>query len=188
MSERRLERQRLQRRALLERAMDRAALDGFEALASSDPATEPGLRTLGSVEDLFFPEHGETVTLLGEMLERIGLLETCLALARHREEDRDHWLRRLAFIEAQPRLRIRREHLDQDLRDVYRTHFQRWGAAGPAGERSAAFEAAAVLGALREAERLWVAGNGRPALPVLVHEALSTVWPALYAHARRHVR
>jgi len=41
---------------------------------------------------------------------------------------------------------------------------------------------------LREAERLWVAGNGRPMLPVLVHEALGLLWPALYPQAKRHGR
>jgi len=28
--------------------------------------------------------------------------------------------------------------------------------------------------------------EGRPVLPVLVQEALALLWPALYAHARRH--
>ncbi len=190
MSERRLERQRLQRRALLERVMDRAALEGFDALDPGELAHElgGGLRSPGRVEDLFFPEHGETLTLLGEMLERVGLLETCLALARHQQEEQEHWLRRLAFIENQPRLQAHRLRLERDLQAVLAAHFERWGAAGPLGERTASFEAACVLSALREAERLWVAGNGRPALPVLVHEALSVLWPALYAHARRHIR
>ena len=30
-------------------------------------------------------------------------------------------------------------------------------------------------------------GGGRPLLPVLVQEALALLWPALYAHARRHL-
>jgi hypothetical protein len=193
MSERRLERQRLQRRSLLERAMDQVAADGFEVLDPDAAAREAGLtlRSLGRLhrkEDIFFPEHGETLMLLGEMLEGAGLLETCLALARFQEEDRDHWLRRLAFIDAQPRLRAYRVLLDRDYRALFSDHFRRWGAGGPAGERQAAFEAACVLAAFREAERQWVEGNGRPLLPVLVHEALAVLWPALYAHARRHAR
>jgi hypothetical protein len=177
MSERRQERQRQQRRLLLERAMDCAAADALERQEGQAP-----------LADVFFPEHQETLALLGEMLERVGLQETCLALARHQEEDRDHWLRRLAFIEADPGLRARREVLDRDYLGLYTTHFQRWGAAGPAGERSAAFEAGSLLGALRTAERLWVAGQGRPPLPVLVQEALALLWPALYPHVRRHAR
>lgn len=159
--------------------MDRAALEA-RAVTELQGGPPP--------EDLFFPEHPETLALLGEMLERVGLQETCLALARHQEEDRDHWLRRLAFIEAEPSLQARRAVLDQGYLTLYTAHFQRWGAAGPAGERSAAFEAGSLLGALRAAERLWVAGNGRPPLPVLVQEALATLWPALYPHLRRHAR
>jgi len=185
MSERRLERQRLQRRLLLERAMERVLAEDAER------GREAGLAT-GSKgplpEDVFFPEHGETLELLGRMLDRVGLLETCLALARHQEEDRDHWLRRLAFIEAQPRLRLQRAKLDQELAACFAGHFRRWGAAGPAGERGAAFEAAALLGVLREAERQWLAGEGRPALTVLVQEALGLLWPALYPHLRKHTR
>jgi hypothetical protein len=190
MNERRLERQRLQRRTLLERAMDRAVRDGFDALDPGELARDAGvsLRTPGLLEDLFFPEHAETLMLLGEMLERVGLLETCLALARHQEDERDHWLRRLAFIDSQNRLHAHRVRLDSDIQAAFAVHFQRWGAAGPAGDRAAVFEAAYVVAALREAERLWVAGYGRPPLPVLVHEALSILWPALYPHAQRHMR
>jgi hypothetical protein len=174
MSERRLERQRQQRRLLLERAMERVLLEGPDAV--------------DRLEEVCFPEHCETVELLEEMLGRVGLLETCLALARHMEEEKDHWLRRLAFIDSQPRLRLRRQELDQDQLALFREHFERFGATGPAGERSSAVEAACLLAALREAERQWMAGSGRPALPVLVYEALAVVWPALYPHVRRHAR
>lgn len=74
-------------------------------------------------------------------------------------------------------LRARRE--DRGHLALYTAHFQRWGAAGPAGERSAALEAGALLGALHTAERLWLAAQGRPPLPVLVQEALALLWPAL---------
>jgi len=142
---------------------------------------EPG------AEALFFHDHAELVRGLGEAVERSGLAEALQALARHLEEDRDHWLRRLERIEADPALRARRAALDQDYLELFAAHFGRWGAAGPQGERIAQLEAALLLAALRGAERLWVRGGGRPVLPVLVQEALAVLWPALYGHARRHL-
>ena len=135
---------------------------------------------------LFFHDHADLVRGLGESLERAGLPEACQALARHLEEDRDHWLRRLERIEADPGLRARRAELDRDYLELLTAHFGRWGAAGPQGDRTAQLEACLLLAALRGAERLWVAGRGRPVLPVLMQEALALVWPALYGHARRH--
>jgi hypothetical protein len=166
MGGRRQERQEQQRREALERAM---------------AIPEPG------AEALFFHDHTELVRGLGEAVERSGLAEALQALARHLEEDRDHWLRRLERIEADPALRARRAALDQDYLDLFAAHFGRWGAAGPQGERIAQLEAALLLAALRGAERLWVRGGGRPVLPVLVQEALAVLWPALYGHARRHL-
>jgi hypothetical protein len=166
MSIRREERQRQHRREALERAME-----GPEA---GDGA-------------VFFHDHAELVRGLAESVERAGLAEACQALARHLEEDRDLWLRRLERIEAEPALRARRAELDRDYRDVFAGHFRRWGAAGSQGERVAELEACLLLAALRGAERLWVQGQGRPVLPVLVQEALALLWPALYGHARRHL-
>jgi hypothetical protein len=137
-------------------------------------------------EDLYFHDHADLVRGLAEAIERSGLAEACQALARHLEEDRDHWLRRLARVEAEPALRARRAELDRDYLEVLTRHFHHWGAAGVQGERLAELEAGLLLAALRGAERLWVKGQGRPVLPVLVQEALALLWPALYAHARRH--
>ena len=153
-----------------------------ELLLQSGLAT----RAFADAESLFFHDHGEQVAGLAEVLERSGLVEACLALARHLEEDKGHWLRRLALVEAQPRLRARRAALDEDFLAVFGEHFRRWGAAGVHGERVAEFEAACLLGALQGAQRLWVRGGGAPALPVLMQEALGVIWPALYAHARRY--
>jgi AcrR family transcriptional regulator len=136
--------------------------------------------------DLFFHDHQDLARGLGEALERAGLEEALQALARHLEEDREHWLRRLERIEAEPALRARRVELDQDYLELFAAHFRRWGAAGVQAERLAEIEAGLVLAALRGALRLWVRGQGRPVLPVLVQEALALLWPALYAHARRH--
>ena len=176
----------LKRRLALERVMDQveAGADpgGPELLLHSGLAT----RAFADPESLFFHDHGEQVAGLAELLERSGLVEACLAQARHLEEDRDHWLRRLALVEAQPRLRARRALLDLEYLAVYGAHFRRWGAAGAHGERVADLEAACLLGAVQGAHRLWVRGGGAPALPVLMQEALGVIWPALYAHARRH--
>ncbi|MDR3670402.1 MAG: hypothetical protein P4L36_06140 [Holophaga sp.] len=166
MDGRRQERQRQRRREALERAMD---------LPEAGEAA------------LFFHDHDDLVRGLGESLERAGLAEACLALARHLEEDREHWLRRLERIEAEPALRARRAELDRDYHELLAAHFGRWGAAGAQGERTAQLEAGLLLAALRGAERLWVQGHGRPVLPVLMQEALALVWPALYGHARRHM-
>lgn len=137
-------------------------------------------------EALFFHDHADLVRGLAEALERSGLAEACQALARHLEEDRDHWLRRLERIHAEPALRARQAELDQDYLELFAEHFRRWGAAGSHGERVAALEACLLLAALRGAGRLWVQGQGRPVLPVLVQEALAVLWPALYGHARRY--
>jgi hypothetical protein len=166
MGGRRQERQLQQRREALERAMD-----------------QPEAGT----EDLFFHDHADLVRGLAESVERSGLPEACQALARHMEEDRDHWLRRLERIEADPVLRARQAELDRDYRELFAAHFGRWGAAGSQGERTAELEACLLQAALRGAERLWVKGRGRPVLPVLVQEALALLWPALYGHARRHL-
>lgn len=136
---------------------------------------------------LYFHDHADLVRGLAESLERAGLPEACQALARHLEEDRDHWLRRLERIEAEPALRARRAELDRDYLELLAAHFGRWGAAGAQGERIAQMEAGLLLAALRGAERLWVQGRGRPMLPVLVQEAVALLWPALYGHARRHL-
>jgi len=150
--------------------------------ASGDP---PGA-LLPATRELFFHDHADLVRGLAEALERAGLAEACLALARHLEEDRDHWLRRLARIQADPALAARRAELDRDYLEVFAEHFRRWGAAGVQGERLADLEAGLALAAWHGAERLWLRGQGRPALPVLAQEALAVVWPALYGHARRH--
>ena len=171
---RRQERRDQGRREALERAM--------EALEARDPRALAAVETL----DLFFHDHADLVRGLGEVLERSGLEEACLALARHLEDDRDHWLRRLERIQAEPVLRARRAELEADYLEQFAGHFRRWGAAGAYGERVAELEAGLLLAALRGAERLWVKGRGRPVLPVLVQEALGVAWPALYAHARRH--
>lgn len=135
---------------------------------------------------LFFHDHADLVRGLAEALEGSGLAEACQALARHLEEDREHWLRRLERIAAEPALRARRELLDRDYLEVFAGHFRRWGAAGSQGERVAELEACLTLAALRGAERLWVQGGGRPVLPVLIQEALAVLWPAIYGHARRY--
>lgn len=169
----RLERQEQKRRETLERAL---------AFLKEDQAG-PGVQDVDAT--LFFHDHAALVEGLAEVLEREGLLEACLALARHLEEDRDHWLRRLEQVETQPSLRSRRHELDREYVEVFAAHFRRWGAAGPQGERTARLEALLVLAALRGAEHLWLEGAGRPTLPVLMQEALALLWPALYAHARR---
>ena len=182
----RAERQRLRRREALERVMDR--VEAGEDPGAPELLLVSGLatRALADPESLFFHDHGEWVAGLAEALERAGLAEACLAMARHREEDRDHWLRRLALVEAQPRLRARRALLDLDYLAVLGAHFRRWGAGGTQGERVADLEAACAFGAIQGAHRLWLQGGGSPVLPVLTQEALGVVWPALYAHARRY--
>ena len=59
-------------------------------------------------EDLFFHDHADLVRGMAEALDRTGLEEACQAMARHLEQDRDHWLRRLERIEAEPALRAQR--------------------------------------------------------------------------------
>ena len=83
MNSRRQERQRQQRREALERAMELVA-SGMDAgskelLAGSGLAT----RTFADPESLFFHDHGEWVAGFGEVLEAAGLVEACLAMARH---------------------------------------------------------------------------------------------------------
>ncbi len=141
----------------------------------------------GGDASLFLRDHPDLVRGLAESIDASGLAEACQALARHMEEDRDLWLRRLQRIEATPALRARRAELDLDYLELFAGHFRRWGAAGSQGERIAELEACLLLAALRGAERLWVKGGGRPVLPVLVQEALALLWPALYGHARRHL-
>ena len=70
--------------------------------------------------DLFFHDHADLVHGLAEALAGAGLVEACQALARHLEEDREHWLRRLERVEAEPALRARRmmagiSYVDVDL-------------------------------------------------------------------------
>lgn len=190
MASRRREKGEVQDRALLERAMDLLESGGWEALAPERLAQLSGLplRSLNRVakpEDIFFPEHGELLSTLPKMLETVGLAEACVAMARFQEDERDHWLRRLRLIEADPRMRQRRQELDMEIRTIFSAHFRRWGAAGLQGERCAELEAGFVMAALRGAEHLWVKGNGRPLFPVLVKEALGLLWPALFAHARK---
>jgi len=170
--------------------MDLLASQGWAALEPERLAQLSGLplRILNRVanpEDLFFPEHGELLGTLPTMLEKVGLAEACMGLARFQEDERDHWLRRLRLIEAEPRLQLRRRELDLEIQAIFAAHFRRWGVAGAQGERSAELESAFVMAALREAEHLWLRGNGRPMLPVLAKEALGLLWPALYAHARK---
>jgi hypothetical protein len=181
------DRQSLRRRQALERAMDRVEAGELDA-GAPELLDQPGLasRAFADPESLFFHDHGAWVAGLGEALELSGLAEACLAMARHMQEDRDHWLRRLALVEAEPRLRARRAALDLDYLAVFGAHFRRWGAGGVHGERVADLEAACLLGALQGAQRLWVRNGGSPILPVLVQEALGVVWPALYVHARRY--
>jgi AcrR family transcriptional regulator len=176
MGGKRQERQHQRRREELERALDR--LEHGDGHADLAPVR---------VDELFFHDHGDLVSGLAEVLERSGLAEAFQALARHLEEDREHWLRRLAAMAAEPALRARRQELDRDYQALLAAHFRRWGAAGIQGERTAELEAALTLAALRGAERLWLQGGGRPVLPVLVQEALALLWPSIYGHARRHM-
>jgi len=188
MSDRRQERLRVQRRGLLLRALERVEAEGLERLIPAELARAEGfsLRGLGpEPEDLFFPEEADLREGFAEVLAQAGLLEAALAWARHLQEEGDLWRRRLALCAKEPRLARRRAVLDEAWRNPLKDHFQRFGAAGPAGERGAALEADLLLAALRGAERLWMEGGGRPLLPVIVHEALALLWPALYAHARR---
>lgn len=191
MSGRRSERLQVQRRNLLVRALEQAERDGLGVLVPEALARSEGLplRSLGpEPEDLFFPDEDDLRSAFAAVLDHAGLLEAALAWARHLQEEGDLWRRRLALVGREPRLRLRRLVLDEAWRDMLVRHFARWGAAGPAGERVAALEAELTLAALRGVERRWVEGNGRPQLPVLAHEALAQLWPALYAHARRNGR
>jgi hypothetical protein len=172
----RQDRKRQGHREALERALGALESGGGEAL----PVSVEGLR------QAFFFDHGDLVRGLAEVLDRQGLSAAFDALARHLEEDGELWRRRLRALEAEPALRALRAELEADYREVLAAHFRRWGAAGVHGERTADLEAALALAALRGAERLWVQGNGRPVMPVLAQEALGVLWPALYAHARRH--
>lgn len=193
MEGRRSARQRHQRRELLERALARLEQDGFGALDYPRLAEAAGLalrslsRAFPEPEDLFFPEHAERLEAFGRMVDEAGLAEACLAWARLQEEDRGLQLRLLEALERESRLRARRAALDEALVDRLAAHFLRWGAAGIQGERRAELEARLLVAALRGAEQLWRRGGGRPLLPVLVQEALALLWPALYAHARRHL-
>jgi hypothetical protein len=186
MSGSRHERQQQKRREELERAMDLLE-SGGPGVRDAEPRGEASLaQPLVQASAIFFHDHADLVRGMAEALDRTGLEEACQAMARHLEQDRDHWLRRLERIEAEPALRAQRAMLDQDYQEVFIAHFHHWGAAGVQGERIAELEAALLLAALRGAERLWVKSGGRPVLPVLVQEALALLWPALYGHARRH--
>jgi AcrR family transcriptional regulator len=178
MAGKRQDRQVQKRRELLERTLDLLERGGSpESLGLQSPA---------DLEAVLFHDHADLVSGLAEVLERKGLVEAFQAYACHLEEDRDLFLRRLALAEADAVLRGRRAVLEQEYREAFAAHFRRWGAAGPQGERLSSLEADLALAALRGAERLWVQGGGRPVLPVLAQEAVALVWPALYAHARRH--
>lgn len=166
---------------------DRQAQKRREALERALAAAPGGLLP-ADLEAAFFFDHADLAGGLQEVLQRRGLVEAFDAYARHLEEERDLWLRRLARIEADPPLRALRAAKDEDIRALLAAHFRTWGAAGAYGERVADLEASLALAALRAAERQWVEGNGRPVLPVLVQEALGVLWPALYAHARRHAK
>lgn len=169
----RRDRQEQKRREALERALE--PLPGALPLAPAD------------LQAAVFHDHPDLVRGLAEVLARQGLPEAFEAMARHLEEDRELWLRRLARIEADPLLRARRAELDLDYLEALAAHFRHWGAAGAHGERCAGTEAALALAAWQSALRQWLAGNGRPVLPVLAQEALTLLWPALYGHARRHL-
>ena len=191
MSGRRIERLQVQRRTLLARALEQAEREGLEALVPEALARSEGLplRSLGpEPEDLFFLDEDDLRSAFAAVLDHAGLLEAAMAWARYLQEDSDLWRRRLALTAREPRLRLRRLALDEAWRGMLADHFARWGAAGPAGERAADLEADLTFAALRGAERRWIEGGGRPQLPVLAHEALAQLWPALYAHARRHGR
>lgn len=188
MSGARTERLRVHRRGLLARALGRAEAEGLEALVPEDLARAEGfpVRKAGTrPEDLLFLDEDDLRESFQTVLEHAGLLEAGLAWARHLEEDGDLWRRRLALEAREPGLRLRRADLDQAWRALLTAHFRRWGAATTAGERVAEVEADLTLAALRGAARRWREGEGRPVLPVLVHESLGALWPALYAHARR---
>lgn len=189
MSERRLERQRQQYREALERALDVVEREGFEGLDLPVLGESTGARALISrlpdPEALFFHDHAEILKGLQEALGHFSVLEALLAYGEHLETDRELWLRRLQAVRAVPRLRARKAFLDEALHGVLAAHFRRWGAADPAGLRASELEAHAVLGALNGALALWVEGGGRPTLPVLLHEGMVLLWPALYPHQRR---
>jgi hypothetical protein len=188
MTDRRQERLRSQRRALLLRAVEGAEARGLAGLVLEDLARVEGLplRSLGpEPEDLFFPDETDLREAFAGILGEAGLLEATQAWARHLQEEGDLWRRRLGLCIREPRLALRRAALDEAWRELLAAHFLRWGAAGPAGERHARVEADLTLAALRSAERRWLEGGGRPILPVLAHEALAILWPALYTHARK---
>lgn len=168
MKDRRRDRARTQRRLAVARAVDRVEAEGADGL-----------------EDLLFLDEDDLLAGFGEALEAVGLFDAAMAWAGHLEEDGDLWRRRLALTDREPGLRARRAELDEGWRSLLRAHFVRWGAAGVQGERIARMEAELALAALRGAERLWLEGGGRPLLPILAQEALATLWPALYGHARK---
>lgn len=188
MKDRRQDRMRTQRRVVVARAVERAETEGLSVLLGDTKDLVAGLKSRDLENeplDLFFLDEEDLLSGFAEALEAVGLFEAALAWAKHLEEERGLWLRRLALNDREPRLRARRGELDETWRALFRNHFGRWGAAGVAGERIAAVEADLTLAALRSAERLWLEGGGRPLLPVLVQEALATLWPALYVHARK---
>ncbi|BDU73853.1 hypothetical protein [Mesoterricola silvestris] len=155
-------------------------------LAALETGGPTDVRSFADLDAILFHDHADLVRGLAEVLDRSGLVDAFQALARHLEEDSGLWLRRLERLEADPALRARRAERDRDYLEVLGAHFRRWGAADPQGQRVSDLEATLALAAQRGAERLWVQGRGRPVLPVLVDEALAVLWPALYAHARRH--
>lgn len=181
-----------QGRSLLLRALEALELRGWEGIELESLAEAAGypLRSLSqrltAAEDLFFLDHDDLVASLATALREVGLLEALMAYARHLEDERELWLRRLAAQRSDARLRGRASELESDYLACLAAHFRHWGAAGAMGERAAEFEAAALLGALRRAEGLWLEGRGRPQLPVLLHEALVLLWPALYPHQKRN--
>ncbi len=161
-------------------------MEGLELQTLGEAIGSRGLVSrLPDPEALFFYDHAEILEGLREALGRFAVLEALLAYGEHMEEDRDLWLRRLAAVRAEPRLRARQSLLDEALRQVFADHFRRWGAADPAGLRSCELEAWAVLGVVNGAQALWLEGNGRPTLPVLLHEAMVLLWPSLYPHQRK---
>ena len=183
MAARRAERAQADRRVLLQRAVAQLEAEGWGALA---PLAETGLRSLDEQpEGLLFLDEDDLRDGFLAVLGEAGLVRAVEAWAAHLEEEGELWRRRLRLQVREPRLAARRAELDEAWRQGLRAHFTRWGAAGPAGARTSALEAELVLAALRGAQRLWVEGQGRPVLPVLAQEALATLWPALYAHARK---
>lgn len=162
-------------------------LDRALASLASEPASDDvGVSTenLDAPRTLILNALASLDEAFDAALATLGLAEACMALARHLESDAARWQRLLQAVVSDPTLQAARNRHQQVRLNALIRHFETWEAATPEGQRAARFQAAWVVATLQTLEDTWVRQHGRPILPVLMHEGLALLWPALYQRVR----